>query len=286
MALLVPAKLWRSLGRWRCSTACSRRATSCCRSRTGPTRHALFDAAVYPSLLVVRRGRFPTARRKSGDAGDGTRRACRRDVERRSSASSGSTTRPARRGCCFRHRRGARSTPFAAPVTPLGASPVRRAAARREMRVQRRVLVQVRDGTTIVSDNGTVVDVEPAMLRPLIRGEHVTRWRVNANGERVIWTQAPNGRAARSPSTARRALASRLAAAAARAIGRTREPRAGGRCFAPRPPQPNVARVVWADFGRALTAAVLRPGDSAVPLNTCYAVRCADRAMRSRSRAV
>jgi hypothetical protein len=33
---------------------------------------------------------------------------------------------------------------------------------------------------------------------------------------------------------------------------------------------------VWADFGRSLTAAVLLPGDRAVPLNTCYAVRCRD----------
>jgi hypothetical protein len=34
---------------------------------------------------------------------------------------------------------------------------------------------------------------------------------------------------------------------------------------------------VWADFGRALNAAVLEPGDPAVPLNTCYSIRCADR---------
>ena len=38
----------------------------------------------------------------------------------------------------------------------------------------------------------------------------------------------------------------------------------------------DVARVVWADFGRTLTAAVLDPGDPSVPLNTCYAVRCQD----------
>jgi hypothetical protein len=35
---------------------------------------------------------------------------------------------------------------------------------------------------------------------------------------------------------------------------------------------------VWADFGRAPTAALLEAGDDAVPLNTCYVVRCADRA--------
>jgi hypothetical protein len=40
---------------------------------------------------------------------------------------------------------------------------------------------------------------------------------------------------------------------------------------------PNDARVVWADFGRAPTAAILEPGDWAVPLNTCYVIRCSER---------
>jgi hypothetical protein len=35
-------------------------------------------------------------------------------------------------------------------------------------------------------------------------------------------------------------------------------------------------RVVWADFGRRPRALVLPAGDPAVPLNTCYVVRCAD----------
>jgi hypothetical protein len=34
------------------------------------------------------------------------------------------------------------------------------------------------------------------------------------------------------------------------------------------------ARVVWADIGRTLRATVLEAGDSTVPLNSCYVVRC------------
>jgi hypothetical protein len=34
------------------------------------------------------------------------------------------------------------------------------------------------------------------------------------------------------------------------------------------------ARVVWADFGVSPRAMVVEPGDSIVPLNTCYATSC------------
>jgi hypothetical protein len=38
------------------------------------------------------------------------------------------------------------------------------------------------------------------------------------------------------------------------------------------------ARVVWADFGKRPRALVLPPGDGAVPLNTCYVLKCAQEA--------
>src|ERR671929_783018 len=37
---------------------------------------------------------------------------------------------------------------------------------------------------------------------------------------------------------------------------------------------PEMARVVWADFGRAPQALVLQPGDATIALNSCYVLPC------------
>jgi hypothetical protein len=136
-------------------------------------------------------------------------------------------------------------------------------------------IVRLHDRGITSTENGIAVDVEAGLLRPLIRGEHVTRWRVTPNGERVIWTHGANGLPLdRLPPRAerwlrgwrRRLLARSDARGAARwwTLFRTESASA------------DVARVVWADFGRTLTAAVVDAGDQSVPLNTCYAVRCQD----------
>jgi hypothetical protein len=121
------------------------------------------------------------------------------------------------------------------------------------------------------------VDVEPDLLRPLIRGEHVKKWRIEATGERVIWTHGPNALPLdRLPPRAERWLCGWRRRLVARS-----DARPGTRwwsLFRTEAATPNDTRVVWADFGRAPTAALLEAGDDAVPLNTCYVVRCADRA--------
>ena len=120
------------------------------------------------------------------------------------------------------------------------------------------------------------IEVESDLLRPLIRGEHVTRWRIEGNGDRVIWTHGPNGLPLdRLPPRAERWLRGWRRRLVARSDAR--HSARWWSLFRTEAATPNDARVVWADFGRAPTAAILEPGDWAVPLNTCYVIRCSER---------
>ena len=273
VALLVPAKLWRSLagGGVRSLLGREHRLLSLEDWSDAP---ALFDAAVYPSSCVVRRGR-------AGD-GDGStetritvhaaRVAATWGVNARELALDDSPGAPwlmlpplARRA--FEAVRAAgrpiATSPFGAPL--LGVKCGCNAA----------FVVRV-DGGKVVSESGVPVDIEPHVLRPLIRGEHVTRWRAASNSERVIWTHATNGVVLEKlpPRTERwlRGWRRRLLARAD-----ARRSTRWWSLFRTDAAAPNDPRVVWADFGKALTAAVIEAGDPCVPLNTCYVVRCADR---------
>lgn len=119
------------------------------------------------------------------------------------------------------------------------------------------------------------IQVERSLLRPLLRGETVAPWRTAEAAEWLIWTHQDNG----APLTS-------LPPRAARWLGRWR-PRLSARAdLRPRVPwwslfritaaNPHIARVVWADMGRAPRALVLEPGDRTVPLNSCYVLPCAD----------
>jgi hypothetical protein len=125
------------------------------------------------------------------------------------------------------------------------------------------------------SGTGVTVAIEPEVLRPLIRGEHVGRWRCNPNGEQLIWTHGDDGLPLdRLPPRAERWLRGWRRRLIARSDARGSQ--RWWTLFRTDAAAHDVARVVWADFGRAPRAAVLLPGDRAVPLNTCYVVRCAD----------
>jgi hypothetical protein len=273
VALLLPSKLWRSLagGGVRRLLDAEHRVLALEDWSNAPS---LFDAAVYPSLLVVRRGR-PATSVTSPDARltvHAPRVAIAWSVHTSELALDPSPGAPwlmlpppVRRA--FDATRGAGAalgtTRFGAPI--LGVKCGCNGA----------FVVRARSDARVSSENGNTLDIEPEMLRPLIRGEHVTPWRVDVNSERLIWTHGIDGQPLdRLPPRTerwmrgwrRRLLARSDARGAARwwAVFRTE----AAAC--------DVTRVVWADFGRSLRAAVLMPGDSAVPLNTCYAVRCPD----------
>jgi hypothetical protein len=114
--------------------------------------------------------------------------------------------------------------------------------------------------------------IETTRLRPALRGELVERWNVTGrSADRLIWTHDGVGRPLHElPQHThdwlwqwRRELSARVDAKAAHQWWRLfRTPAAAS----------TQHRVVWSDIGRRVRACVLEPGDSTVPLNTCYVV--------------
>lgn len=274
VALLVPAKLWRSLagGGVRHLLTADHTLLALEDWSEAP---ALFDAAVYPSLVVVRRGRAPsdTVPPVTGVTVHGTRVAATWDAHPRELALDDTPGAPwltlppaARRAFDIVRDAGTSlAARFGAPLLGVkcgcnGAFVVR---ARSDER------------GPLTSDNGAVVDVERELLRPVIRGEHVTRWRVGPLDEWLIWTHGADG----SPLDRLPPRTERWLRGWRRRLIARSDARGAARwwtLFRTESAASDVTRVVWADFGRAPRAAVLMPGDRAIPLNTCYALRCAD----------
>jgi hypothetical protein len=236
---------------------------------------SLFDAAVYPSLAIVRRGTAESrgAVPETTVTVHGARVAVTwavhvRELELDSSPGAPWLLLPPQARRAFDAVRSA--------GTPFGGSQFGAPMLGVKCGCNGAFLVKVRDANLLSSENGIVVDVEPDVLRPLVRGEHVTRWRVEPTCERIIWTHGANGLPLdRLPMRTERWLRSwrRRLLARSDARGSAR----WWSLFRTEAAAHESARVVWADFGRAPTAAVLDAGDCAVPLNTCYAVRCVTR---------
>lgn len=112
-------------------------------------------------------------------------------------------------------------------------------------------------------------DVERALLRPVLQGEHVRPWAAAADDRAIVWTHGPGGRPLdRLPPRAaawlapwRRALETRADAAHAGTHWTL---------FRTDAADDTRPRVVWSDISRVPRATVLAPGDPSVPLNTCY----------------
>jgi hypothetical protein len=129
-----------------------------------------------------------------------------------------------------------------------------------------------RCGLSLVTGGNCVGDIETCMLRPLVRGETLTQWRLCSSAEHIVWTHDAHGvPLCKLPPHAHRWLVR---------WKRTLERRSDSHSdrwwslFRVESSDPASARVIWGDFGRAPRAAVLDPGDSTIPLNTCYSVTC------------
>ena len=108
--------------------------------------------------------------------------------------------------------------------------------------------------------------------RPALRGRDLTAWRCEPR-RYVLWTHGPDGRPlARLPTTLAARLAPHLDRLRRRADYRTGAPWQVFRTGLARAPH----RVVWADLGRRLGAAV--PDADVVPLNTVYGIATRDAA--------
>jgi hypothetical protein len=274
VALLVPAKLWRSLagGGTRALLA---RVARLLRLEDWSEAPCVFDAAVYPSVLVAASA-APTppdemhasVRRRSLDVTWRAQPASMR-FDRSDAASPWLLVPPKVRAAFDR---------VVARGHPLGDSGLGRPTlgvkcGRNEAFVVD-VVGQAGDEVTVVQGERRGV-IERALVRPLVRGETIESWRLRPTSGAIVWTHDPTGApldalprgAARWLAPWRHRLAERSDLRGARAwwsVFRTEA--ADGRR----------ARVVWCDFGRTPRAAVLPAGDPTVPLNSCYVLPCDD----------
>jgi hypothetical protein len=111
------------------------------------------------------------------------------------------------------------------------------------------------------------------MLRPLVRGETLAAWRMTGQREYLVWPHCDNNLPRKDlPPLARRWLVPFRDRLGVHDDLRGRLP--WWALFRTGSARSEGARVVWADFGIRPRAMVIEPGDSIVPLNTCYAVGC------------
>jgi hypothetical protein len=283
-ALLLPAKLWRSLSGGGVRRLLSERARVTCLEDWSDAP-ATFDAAVYPSILVARRETSPRGNALDGNHGShpGLVVAIRdRGGERRwrtgaaslaldgDAASPWLLAPPAARAAFDR---------LAAAGVALADSPIGRPLLGVKCGANDAftVTVEALDGATaIVSAGGAATRregrVERCLLRPLLRGEDVRPWRATP-GAMLVWTHDADGHPLASlPRHAADWLAPWRARLAARSDARGR--RRWWSLFRTDAAAHDRPRVVWCDVGRAPRAAVLDAGDDTVPLNSCYVARC------------
>ncbi len=115
--------------------------------------------------------------------------------------------------------------------------------------------------------------IEREMLRPLVRGETLGAWRTIGQREYLVWPHCDNNLPRKElPPLARRWLLPLRDQLGGRTDLHGRLP--WWTVFRTESARHERARVVWADFGLTPRAMVVEPGDSIVPLNTCYAVSC------------
>lgn len=123
--------------------------------------------------------------------------------------------------------------------------------------------------------------IERRLLRPVMKGDAVgnesSRDRRNGNAAsaadlRIVWTHGPDGKpVSRLPPLATRWLSHWRSQLDRRKDGNASTP--WWSLFRTASAQHESPRVVWADIGKQLRAAVLPAGDPTVALNTCYVMR-------------
>ena len=255
IALLVPAKLWRSLagGGVRRVLADS---TELRVLEDWSEGRPEFDAATYPSMLV--------AIRRTPPAPGSVRLAVQRPA-RLVAWQSG------REGLALDDSPGA---PWL--LLPLEVRAAFDRLAEGAVTLARspfgRPMLGVKTGCNeaFIVDAGRHVDRD--LLRPLLTGESVRPWRAEPVAKALLWTHDARDRPlARLPASAAAILAPWRRRLEARTDSRSR---ARWWClFRTDSARSDLPRVVWSDIGRAPRALVLDAGDPTVPLNSCYVVR-------------
>lgn len=291
LALLVPAKLWRSLSGGGIRRTITQ-LTSVCTIRDWSDARALFDAATYPSLLVA--CKHPRA---------DLARATTRDIDVSISTAQGERHFP------MPPSRLALDGDTAAPwilLPPLahaaferlrtagpalGDSPIGRPLLGVKCGCNAAFLVHAQehddDSATVVAADHPAPGkaavsrsavIERRLLRPALRGEGITtRSSVSSAAHtakelRILWTHDTDGLPLRVlPPATTRWLAHWRPRLERRRDARARMP--WWTLFRTEAARADTPRVVWADIGKRLRTRVLDAGDPTVPLNSCYVVR-------------
>ncbi len=273
MGLLLPSKLWSSLAGGGARQLVLDRTRIIALGDFSNAPDA-FEAAVYPSMLV--------ATRRSED---GARHDCpvQISVQHRSDTSHWNVATenlsldpsPGSPWLLLAPRARASFDLLTAAGVPLFTTALGRPHLGVKTGCNDAFVVRAGDNhgeVTDVAANGKRCEIETQLLRPLVRGETVTRWRLAPDDERIIWTHDDTGTPLRAlpPHTQRWLARSR------RALERRSDARSDRwwSLFRVESACARSPRVIWADFGRAPRAAVLEAGDPTVPLNTCYSVTC------------
>lgn len=297
LALLLPAKLWRSLagGGVRQYLADHTHVRVV---RDYSDAAAVFDAAVYPSLLVatrlpaMKKLRQPTlAQSPVPDESDVrdvfthhihvsiTRGEHEHafDIPARALSMAGDDSAPwlllpqDARNAFERMRR-------AGPA--LGDSSLGRPLLGVKCGLNAAFLVHATehdDDMATISGDGREYLIERTLLRPALRGESISArvggTRCSASNDlRILWTHGADGAALRSlPPRTSRWFARYRSQLESRKDARSKQP--WWTLFRTEAARSESARLVWADLGRSLRTAILPPGDPTVPLNSCYVMR-------------
>jgi methylase of polypeptide subunit release factors len=276
-ALIVPAKLWRSLAGGGVRDLLVRR-TGLLELHDLSDASAVFDAAVYPSLVITSRKGLPAAERPGNTSvvahRDGQPERWITSPDRiclDSTPGSPWILIPPKVRCAF--------DAIAAAGIPLCQSVIGRPLLGVKTGCNDAFVVQLlvasnEGSTAFIRNSRGEGEIECGVLRPLIRGETVKPWLLDEDEHRIIWTHDDTG----APRVKLPPLASRWLSPWRRDLESRTDSRSGRTwwwsVFRVESADCSRPRVVWADIGRTPTAAVLRAGDPSIPINSCYVARC------------
>ena len=267
VALLLPAKLWRSLSGGGVRRLLAAQSHLCVVEDWSEAPSA-FDAAVYPSIVIASRNRRPAmpidvaVRRRSLDVTwQATHHSLRLSGD--DAASPWLLVPPDVRTAFDR---------VVARGVPLGASPLGRATLGVKCGCNDAFVVNAigeQQDAISVEARGRHGVIERSLLRPMLRGDAVAAWSIPPSCSAIVWTHTAPGVPLRTlPSGAARWLAPWRRQLTHRTD--LRGSAAWWKLFRTEGADHSRTRVVWSDFGRAPRAALLPVGDLTVPLNSCY----------------
>lgn len=278
VAMLVPAKLFRSLagGGLRALLA---RSTSLLACEDHSSGRALFEAAVYPAVLVVRRQ--DAAPRAQGDT-DVACAVVRRDVVCRWRSPRGRIALEATDGAPWLLLPPPVRDAFDALVNsgaPLADTPFGRpllgvkSGCNDAFVVEPEAAWAARSGTascTVRSGEREGL-IERALLRPALRGEDLTAFASTSLPRAIIWTHDVT----LQPLNNLPPRVSRWLSHWRPTLERRTDVRSRDRWWSLFRLEASVRgwRVAWGDVGRTPRAVVLPPDADTVPMNSCYVVR-------------